>query len=624
LPRSNGIDLKKYFLYNYLAFLEEELGTSNQSMVADLSNEEEELTLEKLLEKARATNHAEKFSDEEIDLETLLTVGSAKGIKDIVEIPGGAAQRIWVEIQKAKRRGEEPQQVPQSPSKTAIYKAVHQLSGENQELRRELRQEMSNVKNTLEMIRGQGKTPLETDKYRRMSSKGLYEKLKKDGKIAVLDHRGPPEVLVPEEEVPDNFFKPEENQKIRHNHYETRVQRYGNSQFLQFKDKLKLLHEDTHKFGLLPSGNMPDNSFLAESFQTKYGSVRLVASGVVYDLEWKRVPKRRSQCSQFVAEDKGELIDYLLQFMDIMGWRNEMYGSLCNLVLFQQFKVTRQDGSLFITEYAPVFFDDEGRILLWTILTGDVDLGFNIPRPIDGNGEEMSLVVPFAGGGTCLAWLSEDDKVYKTFTQESMEHFKDEQEIYYEFANHQQLHSMVPELISVGQNFLCIPFLGTPVTSSHPTSVFVNVVQCLKCVHALEILHGDIRPANIVVDKNKGSLIDWGHSYKRGEKQKAISLFSFGIEESAPFAGELVAVVLCIVYLKEFHSIGVCLPRSKDEKEIKNYWLTRRIPGHYWPVIDAACEENYDLVCDLLKSTTWEEHSSCNPSLIGFENLSID
>jgi hypothetical protein len=198
---------------------------------------------------------------------------------------------------------------------------------------------------------------------------------------------------------PRGKFFPANQKSVNRGDNESSLQAYGNKELQRECKSWQLDHHDTSSIHVLPSGSEPDNVFTPKEFF--FGP-----STVVFDLEWKKYPKKAAL--MFDAEEKGQAINYGLEFLDAQPWRKFMYVATCNLDLLQFFKVERGDH---VTEFAPVkFLQGKGSALLRGFLSLSLDhMGFSLPAPFPG--VEMQNWHAFEGGATSVVYRSDEKTV---------------------------------------------------------------------------------------------------------------------------------------------------------------------------------------------------------------------
>ena len=184
---------------------------------------------------------------------------------------------------------------------------------------------------------------------------------------------------------------------------ETVLQTYGNKQLQRACQTGPLDHHDTSAVHVLPSGSQPDNVFTPTEFF--FGP-----STCVFDLEWKKFPEKPTL--KFDEDEKGQAINYGLEFMDAQPWREFMFVAICNLDVLQFFKIERGDR---VTEYAAVAFlgKDGPRLLAGFLSLPLEDLGFSLPKPSPPM--EMKGWEPFEGGATSVVYRSTDTHQVRCF-----------------------------------------------------------------------------------------------------------------------------------------------------------------------------------------------------------------
>jgi len=86
-----------------------------------------------------------------------------------------------------------------------------------------------------------------------------------------------------------------------------------------------------------------------------------------------------------------------------------------------------------------------------------------------------------------------------------------------------------PKIIEIIQDSpkygIVMPYLGEPVTQcQNSLDVFIKILEKVAILHAHNIVHCDLKPANVVIDNNGNvSIIDFSHSYIMGNFNSQIS-----------------------------------------------------------------------------------------------------
>lgn len=443
-------------------------------------------------------------------------------------------------------------------------------------------------------------------------------KLPSGSRLQTSEALAPGYILDAQKGAPPDFFgEPDFPRYAR----EERMQAFSNRNLGRVAETTKTMdHYDTSSNPVFDTGDMTDTVLTFPGLLPN-------APNVIFIIEWKRWPKLLKGggiSMTFSPAEKGQVLGYAFQTLDAQKWRTKIVVMLCNYDICQFFEVTRAKGTAYTaTEFQVIAFAQGiGRDILYGIMHLEPKvLGFDVVFP---TGLDAASVSAWSGGasGVVFKSLKDETRVIKTFRDSTTQSI--------EIAAYEALHidrDDIPicTLLEAGAdvNYIVLSNVGSNASPFTPTVAFANVVTALQHMHRRGIVHRDVRPANIAVQRTPdgklvATLIDLSavavlpdydndslpsttdserfcgtRTFATSETRKDVSKYGT--------CDDLVSLVRTVIFLKELHGMGV--PRSgTPAEEVDGFWDSLELPKHFMNMMNAAKTSDYDTLKELLEA----------------------
>ncbi|KAK9692438.1 hypothetical protein K7432_014341 [Basidiobolus ranarum] len=410
---------------------------------------------------------------------------------------------------------------------------------------------------------------------------------------------------------------------------EVKLQGYASKQLKKFKDP-RILNPcvDTHKnFFLKDESTKPEKSDFTDLLARMAGrrelssarapDFKIAEEDIPYQIGLVGLMELKVKISP-KTNDVEQAMDYCRILLGLQPFRTCTFCLLTDLRIVKILEVTRTQAFIHNGK-----FIDDGLPLLWYLMTTPNEKIFNdIPRIIFPN-ISYSYVKALGEGATSTvyqvkltdpSWKHiEKDGVIKAYFDNFSYLMENEKQKLLDLADY---GSGIPKFIAQGNppSILMTP-CGQPIKKLKARDC-EKIVKILKYAHSKNIVHRDLRQANILIFKNSVVINDWGFAVEsevnavyqgtiKTASDRILALLANGYNYFPCFPSD----DLCSFVKLFILSLGGVVPLSNNPQECLTYW------EQYWDgykgtllrnAIEAANACKYDEVAATLCSLMYD------------------